>query len=55
MIISENIKIKAKMPLDNFNIENILIEERGLKPLRWAVISVEEPSVTLNVSYVKES
>lgn len=54
MIVSENVKIILKKPFDNTVIETALLK-KGIEPLRWSIVAVEENSLTLNVSYVKEN
>lgn len=54
MIISENIKLEIHTPFDNGDVERELFA-RSIKPIRWAVVSVSEQDVIVNVSYVKES
>lgn len=53
MIISENIKLILKKPFDNEDIETALLK-RGIEPLRWAIVSVDDESITVSISYVKK-
>ena len=52
MIVSENITLKISKPLKNKKIENALLEH-GIKPLRQAIINVNEEHITISVSYEK--
>lgn len=52
MIVSENIEITAKLPVDNLFIEQEL-KARGIDPLRWAVIAVDNNILIICVSYEK--
>lgn len=53
MIVSENIKLYINSPLETSFIEKAL-NERGINPLRWAIVSVEADCVNVSVSYVKK-
>lgn len=54
MIVSEILKLNINNSFDNKDIENAL-NEKGITPLRWAVISIEEQELMVSVSYVKEN
>lgn len=43
--------IKINFTTDNYQIEQAL-SELGIEPLRWAVIAVDDISLTVSVSYV---
>ena len=48
MIKSEIIKIEFTTDMER--IENIL-KNQGINPIRWAVVSVDEKNIFVNVSY----
>lgn len=54
MIVSENVKLNIKTQFNNVDIERKL-REFGIEPLRWAITACDDKSLSVNVSYVKES
>lgn len=48
-IISKLVEIKAELPVDNHFIEKRL-KEIGIKPLKWAVVNVENNILTLSLT-----
>ncbi len=52
MIVSKNIKIKKTENFDNLYIEQEL-KKQGLNFVRWAVLAVDDESLTVSVSYIK--
>ena len=51
MILSKNIKIKKIENFDNLYIEQEL-KNLGLNIVRWALITVDDNSLTVSVSYI---
>jgi len=52
MITTENIKLKLPLPVDDRQIEAALTQ-KGIVPLRWAVIAADGNDFLLNVSFEK--
>lgn len=52
MIVSENVKIHTTLPTTNEIIEKEL-KQKGIKPLRWAIIEADKQELTISVSYEK--
>ncbi len=50
MIISENITVKIQLPITATKITSAF-NERGIEPLRWAIVSADAEVFTINVSY----
>lgn len=50
MIISENIKVKIELPITAEKIEKAF-RKKGIKPLRWAIVDIQETTITISVSY----
>ena len=50
-ITSKNIKLKLESGFDNESIEQVL-RQRGLDPLRWAIVAVNGDNVTISVAVV---
>lgn len=54
MIVSENIKISLKPPLESAYIEEEFAKH-SINPLRWAITEVSENEIIVNVSYEKNA
>ena len=52
MIISENIDLNLLKPVNAKGIEKEL-KNKGIDPLRWAIVNIENNVFTVNVSYIK--
>ncbi len=52
MIVSDVIKLKLKVPIDDCDIEKEL-SSLELNILRWAITKVEDDFVTLRIAYEK--
>ncbi len=52
MIISENIDLNLLKPVNAKGIETEL-KNKGIDPLRWAIVNIENNVFTVNVSYIK--
>lgn len=50
MIISENIKVKIELPITAEKIEKAF-RQKGIEPLRWAIVRVDGEVFTISVSY----
>lgn len=50
MIISENITVKIQLPVTTAKIESVF-KEKGIEPLRWAIVGTDAETFTINISY----
>lgn len=48
-ITSKLVEIEAELPVDNNFIETKLIE-MGIKPLRWAIVGVNDNKLTISLA-----
>lgn len=48
-VVSQLVKIRAKLPVDNSFIEAKL-NEMGIEPLRWAVVECNDDTLTISVA-----
>ncbi len=51
-IISNLVKIKVEQPFDNEVIEKVLVQ-MGFKPLRWAIVGIDDSMLTVSLAYEK--
>jgi len=51
-IVSENINIPTTENISTEYIENFL-KEKGINPLRWAIVKTEENMYTVNCAHIK--
>jgi len=52
-VVSELLQINNFGDISTEYVESVL-DEKNIKPLRWAIVEISEKIITVNVSYCKE-